>query len=72
MFCKIEVNGDNMHPIYKYLKINCPEMRTQDSLKNIPWNFAKFLVNREGKILGFYGPKISPNKMISDIEALLK
>jgi glutathione peroxidase len=71
MFSKIEVNGENMHPIYKYLKMNCPEMKTDKGLKNIPWNFAKFLVNKEGKVIGFYGPKIEPIQMVADIERLL-
>jgi glutathione peroxidase len=72
MFEKIEVNGQNTHPIYKYLKFNSPQMKTETGLKNIPWNFAKFLVNREGKVVNFYSPKVTPNDMMKDILPLLE
>lgn len=71
MFSKIEVNGENMHNIYKYLKLNTSELNTKDGLKNIPWNFAKFLVNSEGKIVGFYSPKIKPFELEDEIKKLL-
>lgn len=72
MFEKIEVNGQNTHPIYKYLKFNSPQMTTDTGLKNIPWNFAKFLVNRDGKVVNFYSPKVTPNEMMKDILPLLE
>lgn len=72
VFSKIEVNGQNTHDIYKYLKVNSKVMNTTEGLKNIPWNFAKFLVDYDGKVVGFYEPKIKPNEMVKDIEALLK
>ncbi len=40
-------------------------------MQQIPWNFAKFLVNHEGKVVGFYGPKTNPQEMLPDIEKLL-
>ena len=72
MFSKIEVNGPETHGIYKYLKSNCSQMNTTSGLKNIPWNFAKFLVDREGKVVGFFEPRVKPVDMEKDIEALLK
>ncbi len=71
MFSKIEVNGENMHPIFRYLKLNCKEMVTDKGVKNIPWNFSKFLVDSKGKVIGFYEPKIKPNDMMKDVEKLL-
>ncbi len=71
MLNKVEVNGDKTHPIYKYLKSNSVQMSNANGLKNIPWNFSKFLVNRDGKIIGFYGPKVNPNAMLKDIQELL-
>jgi glutathione peroxidase len=72
MFSKIEVNGVNTHPIYKYLKHNCSEMRDEKKgYKNIPWNFAKFLVDADGKVIKFYSPKITPKEMMKDIFPLL-
>lgn len=71
LFSKIEINGPKTDPIYSYLKKNTPEFNTQDGYKNIPWNFAKFLVNSEGKIVSYYSPQKNPNEMIGDIEKLL-
>lgn len=63
MFSKIEVNGSNMHEIYSYLKSNTPELNTKDGLKNIPWNFGKFLVDADGKVINFYHPKTKPQEL---------
>ncbi len=71
MFEKVEVNGDNMHLIYKYLKFNTPELNTPNGLKNIPWNFSKFLLDRNANVIKYYGPKTKPNEMMSDIQKLL-
>ena len=72
MFSKIEVNGANTHPIYKYLKFNSIQMKTDKGLTNIPWNFAKFLVDKNGKVIGFYKPNVKPTEMFKDIEPLLR
>ena len=63
MFSKIEVNGSNMHPLYRYLKSNTPELNTTSGLKNIPWNFGKFLVGIDGKVIDFYQPKVKPQEL---------
>jgi glutathione peroxidase len=67
MFSKIEVNGVNTHPIYKYLK------KSLSSLfgRNIKWNFAKFLINREGKPVKRFAPTTKPEQLVKDIERLL-
>jgi glutathione peroxidase len=71
MLSKIKVNGDDTHPIYKYLKYNCKELNSNKGLKNIPWNFAKILVDADGKVVGFYGPNVRPEEIVPDIEKLL-
>ena len=49
MFSKIEVNGENAHPIYQFLRMNSPLYNAEEKkASEIPWNFAKFLVNEEG------------------------
>jgi glutathione peroxidase len=72
MFSKININGPNTHPIYKYLKANSEQMRNSSGLKNVPWNFGKFLVNSHGKVVRFYGPAIKPIQILNDIEPILK
>ncbi len=63
IFSKIEVRGKNIHPIYKYL--------TNSKLglfgKSIKWNFTKFLLDHNGKVLKRYSPFISPLKIEEDI-----
>jgi len=65
---KIEVNGDNTHPVYKFLKSNAPGILGTEAIK---WNFTKFLVNREGQVVGRYAPQTDPKDLIPDIERLL-
>lgn len=69
MFSKIEVNGENAHPLYRFLRNNSelydPATKTA---KQIPWNFGKFLVNKDGKVIKFEGPRTDPNAMIPLIE----
>lgn len=69
LMSKTEVNGNNMNDIFKYLKFNSKELKTETGeLKNIPWNFGKFLVDRNGIVLGFYSPLIKPNEMEEEIK----
>ncbi|XP_019172588.1 PREDICTED: probable glutathione peroxidase 2 [Ipomoea nil] len=67
IFEKIDVNGKNIAPLYQYLKSEKGGV-FGDSIK---WNFTKFLVNREGKVVERYGPSTSPLKFEKDIENLL-
>jgi len=68
LFAKIEVNGANTHPLYVYLKENAPGVL---GTKNIKWNFTKFLIDREGKVIKRYGSSTTPIKIAEDIEKLL-
>ena len=66
-FSKIDVNGDNAAPLYTYLKSQKGGLLG----KNIKWNFAKFLVDREGNVVERYGSTETPEKLEKDIKALL-
>ena len=68
MFDKIDVNGDNAHPLYLYLKKEAPGLLGS---KGIKWNFTKFLVNKDGKVVKRYAPTDKPESIKKDIEALL-
>jgi glutathione peroxidase len=67
MFDKIDVNGDNAHPLYQYLK-NEKSGLLGSSIK---WNFTKFLIDRSGKVVGRHAPTTTPEALTKDIEALL-
>jgi glutathione peroxidase len=67
MFDKIEVNGENAHPLYRYLKGEKGGLLGSA----IKWNFTKFLVDRSGKVIGRYAPTTTPEQLTGDIEALL-
>lgn len=67
MFEKIDVNGSNTHPLYKYLKEQEKGLLTKD----IKWNFTKFLIDKEGNVIKRYSPATSPLKIKTDIEKLL-
>jgi glutathione peroxidase len=68
MFAKIDVNGDNAHPLYKYLKKEATGLLGSESIK---WNFTKFLVDRNGKVIDRYASTTKPASLTGDIEALL-
>jgi glutathione peroxidase len=68
MFEKIDVNGKDTHPLYRYLK---REARGVLGSEPIKWNFTKVLVNREGKVMKRYSSKTKPEQIEADIEAAL-
>jgi glutathione peroxidase len=68
MFAKIEVNGANAHPFYKWLK---SEKAGLLGLEGIKWNFTKFLVDQDGKVLKRYAPTDTPEKIGKDLAKLL-
>jgi glutathione peroxidase len=68
MFSKIEVNGSNAEPIYKFLKDKLPGFLG----KRIKWNFTKFLIDRNGLPVNRFSPSTEPEKLVGDIEKLLK
>ena len=66
-FAKIEVNGENEEPLYKYLKSQKSGLLNE----NIKWNFTKFLVDKNGKVVGRFGPAVTPEKIEKSIEGVL-
>jgi glutathione peroxidase len=67
MFSKIEVNGKNQHPLYKFLK----EKKSGFLFGTIKWNFTKFLVDREGNVINRFGPSTEPSEIERYIENIL-
>ncbi len=67
MFSKIDVNGENTHPLYTHLK----EKGEGFLVDTIKWNFTKFLVDKDGKVLKRYAPSITPKDIEEDIKKLL-
>lgn len=68
LFDKIDVNGDEAHPLFDHLKSAAPGVLGSTPIK---WNFTKFLVDREGRVVNRYGSKDKPETIAEDIEALL-
>eukprot|EP00262_Sarcandra_glabra_P005800 TRINITY_DN1764_c0_g1_i1.p1 TRINITY_DN1764_c0_g1~~TRINITY_DN1764_c0_g1_i1.p1 ORF type:complete len:171 (+),score=32.67 TRINITY_DN1764_c0_g1_i1:150-662(+) len=68
IFAKIEVNGDNASPVYKFLKASKGGI-FGDSIK---WNFSKFLVDKDGHVVDRYAPTTSPLSFEKDIKKLLE
>jgi glutathione peroxidase len=68
MFAKVDVNGDNAHPLYQWLRSEKNGM-LGDKIK---WNFTKFLIGRDGRVLKRYGSTTKPEKISGDIEAALR
>jgi glutathione peroxidase len=67
MFAKIDVNGANAHPLYKYLKSVKPGLLGA----SIKWNFTKFLVDRHGHVVARHAPTTRPHSLTKEIETLL-
>lgn len=65
---KVEVNGDAASPVYKWLKAEAPGLLGTEMIK---WNFTKFLVGKDGKVIERYAPNTEPSAIASDIEAAL-
>lgn len=68
MFSKVDVNGPNTAPLFDYLKSKKPGLL---GMKSIKWNFTKFLVSREGKVVKRFAPTKKPEDLTSEIEKLL-
>jgi len=68
MFSKIEVNGDNTHPLFAWLKTHAKGVLGTEAIK---WNFTKFLVDRSGTQVERYASMTPPEAIADDIEALL-
>ena len=68
LFAKLDVNGANSHPLYKYLKHAAPGVLGSEAIK---WNFTKFLIDRDGKVVRRYAPTDTPEKIGKDLAEVL-
>jgi len=69
MMAKVDVNGANADPLWKWLKSEKPGMLGIEAIK---WNFTKFLVGKDGKVIKRFAPNDEPDSMRADIEAALQ
>ena len=68
MFAKIDVNGPGAHPLFQHLAAEAPGLLGSQKIK---WNFTKFLVSRNGRVLDRYAPTTKPEDLVKDIEKAL-
>ena len=68
MMAKVKVNGDDAHPLWQWLKAQAPGLLGSQAVK---WNFTKFLVGKDGKVLKRYAPNDAPESLRKDIDAAL-
>ena len=68
LFAKIDVNGANAHPLYKFLKHAAPGVLGSEAIK---WNFTKFLIGRDGNVVRRYASADAPEKIGKDLAAML-
>ena len=68
MFDKIDVNGSNASPLFKYLKHESPGIMGTEAVK---WNFTKFLVNRDGQVVKRFAPKDGESEIESELQKIL-
>jgi glutathione peroxidase len=68
LFAKIEVNGDQAHPLYKHLKKSAKGLLGTEAIK---WNFTKFLVDKDGKVVKRFAPTDKPESLEQDVAAVL-
>ena len=69
MMAKIDVNGANASPLYKWLSAEAPGLLGSKAIK---WNFTKFLVGKDGQVIRRYAPQDTPAKLADDVEAALQ
>jgi len=68
LMAKIDVNGPSAAPLYEWMKSEAPGLMGSKSIK---WNFTKFLIDRDGKVVKRYAPTDKPEGLVKDIEKLL-
>jgi glutathione peroxidase len=68
MFAKVDVNGNDAHPLYKHLKKESPGLLGTEGIK---WNFTKFLIRKDGTVYKRYAPTTKPEELTDDIARLL-
>jgi glutathione peroxidase len=69
MFEKVEVNGPKTDPLFQFLRNSTPELYDAESGTTgvVPWNFAKFVLDREGKVIKFAHPSVKPQELLPTI-----
>ena len=73
MFSKIDVNGEDSHEVFKFCRRHSELYdEKNDTMKNVPWNFAKFLIDSEGQVVEYYNPKQNPEVCVPKIEEMLE
>jgi glutathione peroxidase len=72
MFAKIDVNGDQAHPLYQFLKKEKPGLLGPLGGGSIKWNFTKFLVDRSGRVVARFASTTKPESLAKQIEELLE
>jgi glutathione peroxidase len=68
MFGKVDVNGDNAHPLFRHLKKSAPGILGTEGIK---WNFTKFLVDKDGKVVDRFAPTDTPESIEASVARLL-
>ncbi|WP_291010832.1 glutathione peroxidase [Hydrogenophaga sp.] len=68
MMSKVDVNGAEAHPLYQWLSAEAPGLLGSKAIK---WNFTKFLVGKDGRVIKRYAPQDAPEKLAKDIEEAL-
>jgi glutathione peroxidase len=69
MMAKVQVNGAEAHPLWQWLKAQAPGLLGSEGVK---WNFTKFLVGKDGKVIKRYAPNDTPESLVKDIEKALQ
>ncbi|WP_410982349.1 glutathione peroxidase [Bacillus cereus] len=68
MFAKVDVKGDKSHPLYTYMTDQAPGIL---GMKAVKWNFTKFLIRRDGKVMDRFAPQTKPEELEKEIEKVL-
>ena len=68
MMAKVKVNGADAHPLWRWLRKQAPGLLGSEAIK---WNFTKFLIGRDGRVIRRYAPSDAPESIATDIEAAL-
>jgi glutathione peroxidase len=67
MFAKVDVNGPRAHPLFRWLRSEAGGLLGE----RVKWNFTKFLVGRDGRVIGRYAPTTTPDRIRADVEKAL-
>lgn len=74
MFSKVEVNGTDAHPVFKFLRCHSKELYNEEAKTagEVPWNFAKWLINSDGRVVSYHTPREDPLTLEPTIQAMLR